>query len=396
MKNSFNIIAKPIGAICNINCQYCFYLEKEKLYPSENNWIMTDEVLEKFTRQYIEHQNSETINFVWQGGEPGLAGIDFYKKAVQYQKKYANEKKIENSFQTNGIFLDDTWCKFFADNNFLVGISIDGPKNLNDKYRIDRKGNSTFDAVIKGINSLLKYSVDFNTLTVVSRTNSYHPLEVYNFLKEVGSKFIQFIPAVEKINTKNSKYNSYLDLPVTGWSIEPLQYGNFLCEIFDEWIKKDVGEYFIQTFDVALERWCNMPSSLCIFAETCGDALAIEHNGDLYSCDHFVNQENLLGNIKNQPMSSLINSDHQIKFGCDKNELLPNYCKQCEFKFACNGGCPKDRFIKSPEGEDGLNYLCQGYKKFFSHISPSMNFMKNELAHTQPPSNVMRWFSTED
>lgn len=357
---------------------------------------MSDAVLESFIRQYIESQPTGTVQFLWQGGEPILAGLSFYKKALEFQTKFCGDKKIENAFQTNGILLDDEWCEFFAANDFLVGISIDGPKHLHDHYRVNKGGNPTFDQVMKGFAYLKKHNVRFNTLTVVNRINSYHALEVYTFLKDIQSEYMQFIPAVEQIKTKIKKdyYNS--DLIVTEWSVEPLQYGKFLCEIFNEWVKKDVGKYFIQSFDVALESWCGVPSSLCVFAETCGNALAIEHNGDLYSCDHFVFPEYFLGNIQQTSLRSLTSIEVQQKFGRDKKDLLPDYCKKCEFRFACNGGCPKDRFIKSPDGEPGLNYLCQGYKTFFSHIDRHMKFMKNELQYRRPPSNVMQRNFTAD
>jgi len=397
----FSIIAKPIGPICNIDCKYCFYLDKEKLYPEEKSWKMSDAMLENYIRQYIESQPAGLVQFLWQGGEPALLGLSFYEKALELQNKYSNGKYIENAFQTNGILLDDEWCKFFADHDFLVGISIDGPKQLHDYYRVNKKGKSTFDLVLRGIDYLKKHTVRFNTLTVVNRKNSYYPLEVYEFLKEIGSEFMQFIPAVEKKNIEGITIGSTVDLQnlnsiVSDWSVEPDQYGNFLCEIFDSWVKKDVGQYFVQSFDVALESWCGVPPSLCVVAETCGNALAIEHNGDLFSCDHYVFPENLLGNISVVSIGLLAVSEQQEKFGRDKKEKLPGYCLKCEYKFACNGGCPKERFITTPEGEAGLNYLCSGYKKFFEHIGPYMKFMVNELNQKQPPSNVMNLFRTEE
>lgn len=393
VRRIINIIAKPVGPICNLDCRYCFYLNKEGLYPGEENWVMSEDVLEEYIKQYIKYQDGEVVNFIWQGGEPALVGLQFYEKAVKLQEKYKGSKKIENSFQTNGILLDDKWCDFFVRNNFLVGVSIDGPQYLHDKYRLNKGGKPTFDSVLKGIDLLKKHSVEFNTLTVVNRDNSYHPLENYNFLKDIGSGYMQFIPAVEKyeINQKTipNKYNSSSN--VTEWSVEPVQYGNFLCEIFDEWVRNDIGNYFIQIFDVALEAWYGMPPGLCIFSETCGSALAIEHNGDLYSCDHFVYPENKLGNINQQQTGTLIFSKQQIKFGQDKKDKLPDCCLGCKIKFACNGGCPKDRFINVPGEEFSLNYLCEGYKHFFTYISPYMKFMVNELIHRKSPANVMEW-----
>jgi len=394
--NVFHVMAKPIGPICNLDCKYCFYLEKEKLYPGVKNFEMPLNVLESFIRQKIESQDSDLIGFAWQGGEPTLLGVDYFKKVVELQKKYANGKKIENSFQTNGVLLNDVWCGFFLENNFLVGISIDGPKELHDKYRVYKGGQSSFEKVMLGISYLKKLNVNFNTLTVVNKENSYHPLKVYNFLKEVGSGFMQFIPVVERI-TNSKRENLKLVLPgykgsseVTDWSVEPLQYGNFLCEIFDDWVKKDVGRYFVQIFDVSLESWLGLKQSLCVFNKTCGNALAMEHNGDVYSCDHYVYEENKLGNIIEHPLESLVYSQQQINFGNDKADTLPNFCLQCEVRFACNGECPKHRFIKTPAGEERLNYLCAGYKKFFNHIDPYMKFMANEFINERPPSNVMK------
>ncbi|MEW6195164.1 MAG: anaerobic sulfatase-maturation protein [Bacteroidota bacterium] len=410
--DSFQVLAKPIGPICNLDCKYCFYLEKENLYTYEisnnkQNFRMPLGILEPFIKQKIKGQDVDTVSFVWQGGEPTLLGVDYFKKVVEFQKKYSDGKKIENGFQTNGILLNDEWCGFFSENNFLIGISIGGPKELHDKYRTYKGGQPSFDKVMNGIAYLKKHDVQFNTLTVVNKENSYHPLIVYNFLREAGSGFMQFIPVVERIsdspeneklmnNTQTKELK--LVLPeydgtahVTDWSVEPIQYGNFLCEIFDEWVKKDVGKYFVQIFDVSLESWLGLKQSLCVFNETCGKALAIEHNGDVYSCDHYVYPENKLGNIIDMPLESLVCSDSQKKFGNDKKDKLPNYCLNCEFRFACNGECPKHRFTKTLDGENGLNYLCAGYKKFFKHIDPYMKFMANELLHKRPPANVMNW-----
>ena len=400
MKNSlaFNIITKPTGPICNLDCTYCFYLEKEKLYPQNKNWRMNENILEEYIKQYISAQAVNEITFVWQGGEPTLLGVEFFQKAVELQIKYANGKTVFNSFQTNGILLNDEWGKFLSENNFLVGISIDGPKEIHNKFRKLKGGQDSFDQVMKGILLLKKYNVEFNTLSCVHRDNSYKALEIYNFLKEIDSRFMQFIPIIERqsIHQNNNELNLISpeysgEAVVTDWSVESLQYGKFLSEIFDEWIKEDVGNYFVQIFDLALESWLGQQSSLCIFRETCGNALAIEHNGDLYSCDHYVYPENKLGNIMSDLLSNMVDSGKQTKFGLDKKMNLPNYCKNCEYLFACNGECPKHRFIKTPDGENNLNYLCSGYKYFFSHIDPYMNFMANELLNKRPPANVMKW-----
>ncbi len=394
----FHIMAKPSGPICNLDCKYCFYLEKESLYPKTTNWKMTEDVLETYIRQYITSQDAPLINFAWQGGEPTLLGVDFFRKVVELQKKYADGKQIENALQTNGILLDDRWGEFLAENKFLVGLSIDGPRELHDRYRVDKGGQPTFDRVIRGLHYLTRHGVEFNTLTVVQKDNSYQPLKVYRFLKEVGSGFMQFIPIVERITPTPGADGLVLIGPhfekeaqVSEWSVEPEQYGKFLCAIFDEWVRHDVGRYFVQFFDVALESWLGMDASLCIFAKTCGRAMAIEHNGDLYSCDHYVYPGNKLGNITEQPLRALVDSPAQVKFGLDKLDSLPQYCRICEVRFACNGECPKHRFIRTPDGEDGLNYLCAGYKLFFKHIDPYMKFMAEEIRHERAPANVMGW-----
>jgi uncharacterized protein len=378
VKKSFNVMAKPAGPLCNLDCTYCFYLEKKNLYPSQKNFSMPLNILEKFIRQYIEGQDADIISFTWQGGEPSLLGVDYFKKAVKLQKKYADGKRIENSFQTNGILLNDEWCSFFAENKFLVGLSVDGPEILHNTFRKYNNGLPTFDKVMKGLGYLKKHNVSFNTLTVVNKRNSYFPLEVYNFLKEIGSHYIQFIPVVER-NADG----------VTSWSVEPHQYGTFLCEIFDEWVKEDVGKYYIQIFDVSLESWLGYEQGLCVFNKTCGRAVVLEHNGDVFSCDHYVYPEYQLGNINKNSIRDLVFSEKQVQFGEEKRSRLSQYCLNCEVLFACNGGCPKNRFIKTPDGEESLNYLCPSYKKFFSHIDPYMKFMANEFLHMRPPANVM-------
>lgn len=401
-KKAFHIMAKPMGAICNLDCTYCFYLEKENLYPG-SNFRMPEQVLEEFIKQKIEANDTPGVNFAWQGGEPTLLGIAYFEKVVELQKKYSNGKKIDNTFQTNGILLDDKWCEFFNRNNFLIGLSIDGPEDLHDKYRVNKGGKPSFDQVVKGIELLKKHEVEFNTLTVVHDLNSRYPLEVYNFLKEIGSGFMQFIPIVERKAVSSTNVNLTLVSPdckgnaeVTDWSVKSEEYGNFLIKIFDEWVRKDAGKYFVQIFDIALEAWYGQEPGLCVFRETCGDAMAIEHNGDLYSCDHYVYPENKLGNIMEEHLSILVNKPQQQKFGVDKLMNLPKYCLDCEVRFVCNGECPKHRFTKTPDGEDGLNYLCAGYKKFFTYIDPYMKFMANELKHERAPANVMKWAKEKD
>lgn len=399
----FHVLSKPIGPICNLDCKYCFYLEKEVLYPDTSRWAMPADVLESYIRQYIHQQNTDMIHFAWQGGEPTLLGVDYFRNVIALQAKYANGKRIENAFQTNGVLLNDEWANFFAENNFLVGISIDGPGELHDAYRVDKGGQPTFDRVMRGVSFLKKHSVAFNTLTTVHRKNSRHPLDVYRFLKESGSGYMQFIPIVERISTHTTQDGMVLVSPsfsdrarVSDWSVEPVQFGRFLTTIFDEWVRNDVGKTFVQLFDVSLEMWLGMDASLCIFRKTCGSALAVEHNGDLYSCDHFVYPENRLGNIMHQALGEMVESPQQIQFGHAKNDTLPKYCQQCEVRFACNGECPKHRFATTPDGEAGLNYLCAGYKKFFTHIDPYMKFMAEQLRRQRAPANVMEWVRLRD
>jgi serine-type anaerobic sulfatase-maturating enzyme len=394
---TFHVMTKPIGPICNLDCKYCFYLEKENLYPNTKHWAMDPEVLERYISQYIAAQSSENVDFAWQGGEPTLLGVDFFRTVVSLQEKYAVGKAIHNALQTNGTLLNNEWGEFLARNHFLVGVSIDGPRELHDFYRVDKGNAPTFDRVMRGIGKLKEFSVDFNTLTVVNRRNSAYPLEVYRFLKEIGSGFMQFIPIVERKATAPDADGLVLIQPsfegsaeVTDWSVEARAYGEFLARIFDEWVRHDVGRYFVQHFDVALESWLGAEASLCVFRRTCGAALAMEHTGDLYSCDHFVYPENKLGNIADTALEQMVASAQQQKFGHDKLDTLPRYCRECTVRFACNGECPKHRFIMTPDGEPGLNYLCAGYKYFFSHIDPHMRFMAAELRAGRAPANVMQ------
>jgi len=400
--NAFHVMAKPIGPLCNLDCKYCFYLEKEKLFPANENFKMTDEVLETYIRQYIGQQNLPEISFAWQGGEPTLLGVDYFRKIVAFQNKHAGGKRISNAFQTNATLLDDEWCSFLAANHFLVGVSIDGPPKLHDSYRVDKKGGATYERVAHGIKFLKKHGVEFNTLTVVNRLNSKKPLEVYRFLKQIGSGFIQFIPLVERLPDAEAKKLGLdlampLDsdaeekkrLPVTDWSVEPKQYGEFLVAIYDEWLRHDVGKVFVQLFDVTLGNWIGSPPSLCLFSPTCGTAMAMEHNGDVYSCDHYVYPQYRLGNVLNKTLGEMVNSDEQRKFGKDKSDTLPAYCRECEVRFACHGECPKHRFLHTPSGEPGLNYLCAGYKRFFKHVGPSMRGMADLLRQNRAPAEIM-------
>ena len=399
----FHVLAKPIGPICNLDCKYCFYLEKESLYPQVEKWAMREEVLDSYIRQYIEAHDSAVVNFAWQGGEPTLLGVEYFRKLVQIQKKYANGKRIQNAFQTNGVLLNDDWAALFKENEFLIGLSIDGPRELHDTYRVDKGGQPTFDRVVRGMETLKRNGVEFNTLTTVHAGNADHPLEVYRFLKQNGSGFMQFIPIVERIAHHVTSDGLQLISPdfsgaarVAPWSVEPRQFGRFLCAIFDEWVRNDVGRYYVQLFDVSLETWSGMEASLCVFRKKCGAALAIEHSGDLYSCDHFVYPKNRLGNIMESPMAELAGSEQQRQFGDAKESTLPKYCRECDVRFACNGECPKHRFLTTPDGEAGLNYLCAGYKMFFHHVDPYMRFMAAELAAQRAPANIMRWIAARE
>jgi uncharacterized protein len=396
-------MTKPIGPLCNLDCTYCFYLEKEELFPKNENFKMSDEVLESYIRQYIEAQDVPEISFAWQGGEPTLLGVDFFRKVVALQARYANGKVIQNALQTNGTLLNDEWGEFLAENRFLVGLSLDGPPKLHDAYRVDKKGGKTYARVVAGLRMLKKHQVEFNTLTVVNRLNSRHPLEVYRFLRDLGSGYIQFIPLVERLADQEATKLG-LDLatpprvdeegekrlPVTDWSVEPRQYGEFLTTIFDEWVRHDVGRTFVQIFDVTLGNWMGFGPGLCVFSEKCGSALALEHNGDLYSCDHYVYPRYRLGNILNHSLGAMAGSEEQKKFGSDKADTLPQYCRSCEVRHLCHGECPKHRFIRTPDGEAGLNYLCAAYKRFFTHSGPAMRRMGALLDAGRAPAEIMR------
>jgi uncharacterized protein len=403
MPPAFTVMAKPSGPACNLHCHYCFYTEKEHLYPGKQHYRMSDELLELFIRQKIEAHKSSQVHFAWQGGEPTLLGVPYFEQVVELQKKYANGKSITNSFQTNGVLIDEAWCRFFAQNQFLIGISIDGPGHLHDRHRLNKNGRSSFDQVIHAIRLLKEYRIEFNTLTVVHWDNSGSALEVYNFLKEAGSGFMQFIPIVERQATRRGREGLALISPdsdekaiVTEWSVDPVQYGQFLSTIFDEWVRYDVGKVFVQHFDVALEMWLGLPASICVFGHTCGQAIVIEHNGDTYSCDHYVYPVNKLGNLSRTTLAEMLVSDQQRKFGRDKLTLLPSACHSCEVRFACNGECPKHRFVKVEGEPHRQNYLCAGYRYFFNHIDPYMRFMANEYGNGRAPANVMNWIKHRD
>lgn len=394
-------MTKPVGPICNLNCTYCFYLEKEKLFGETEQFRMSDEVLDAYIRQYIEQQDVPEVSFAWQGGEPTLLGVDFFKKVVLLQKKYAGGKRITNALQTNGTLLDDAWCSFLAENQFLVGLSIDGPPDLHDAYRVDKRDRPSSEKVLRGLEFLQKHKVEFNTLTVVNRRNSREPARVYKYLKEIGSGYIQFIPLVERDADAVAK-NLGLDLSlppdlqriernrmVTEWSLLPEDYGEFLVQVYNDWVRHDVGKTFVQFFDVALGNWVGQTGALCVFSPTCGTAMALEHNGDLFSCDHYVYPKYKLGNIMNQTIRDMVESPEQRKFGRDKLSTLPKFCRECSVRFACHGECPKHRFMKTPDREPGLNYLCPAYKRIFKHMKPTMDIMASLLRAGRPPSEIM-------
>jgi serine-type anaerobic sulfatase-maturating enzyme len=392
----FHVLGKPSGATCNLDCTYCFFLSKEKLYPN-SRFRMSDDLLETYIRQVIESQRVPEVTIAWQGGEPTLMGLDFFKRSLEYVKKYARPGiTIQHTMQTNGILLNDAWCDFFHEHHFLIGLSLDGPQAMHDTYRVDKGGAPTFHKVMRAARLLQAHQVEFNILTTVNAANADHPLEVYRFLRdEVGAQFMQFIPIVERIN-EHGEIGFQEGNKVSERSVKPEQWGTFLITIFDEWVRHDVGTVFVQMFDAALASWYGVPPSLCIFSETCGNALALEHNGDLYSCDHFVEPNYLLGNIKQKHMIELVASDQQRQFGLNKRDSLPRYCRECEVRFACHGECPKNRFLETPDGEPGLNYLCAGYKAFFLHVDKPMRIMSELLRRDRAPAEVMLVLAAEE
>lgn len=373
------VMLKPVGAICNLRCEYCYYLEKKELYPDDKRFTMSDQLLEKFTEEYINSQTTSEVNFTWHGGETTMRPIEFFRKALQYQQKYARGRQILNVLQTNGTLLNDEWCKFFKENNFLIGISVDGPQHCHDKYRKTKDKRPSFYKVMKGVELLKKHGVEFNIMGVVNDYNVDYPLEFYNFFKSIGVQHIQFAPIVER-----------MDGEMAPWNVPAGKWGDFLIAIFDEWVKQDVGKIFLQIFDSALANWVGVSPGMCIFAQKCGHAGVMEFNGDVYSCDHFVYPEYKLGNIHSSSLLDMMYSPRQVKFGNDKYDKLPRQCKECKYQFACTGECPKNRIIKTKDGEEGLNYLCEGYYKFYDHIAPYMEYMKNELTQERPPANIMR------
>ena len=392
----FNIMAKPIGPRCNIDCTYCYYLEKEKQFPTEKKFRMADEVLESFVRQLIEaalEAGMPEAAFAWQGGEPTMLGVDYFRKIIKLQKKYAPAGlKVTNALQTNGILLDEEWGAFLHDNEFLVGISIDGPKKVHDQYRIDRAGRPTFDAVMRGLEVLQRYGVKHNALNTVHRASAGKGKVVYRFLKRLGIEFVQFIPIAERNGASGlagpPQVNIHPATSITDWSVSPHAYGKFLCEVFDIWFKGDIGKIFIQHFDVMLAKWLSLPGGLCLFAEACGDGLAMEHDGSLYSCDHYVYPQYRLGRITEIPLREMLWSERQRRFGLEKADPLTAQCRACSYRFACNGGCPKHRFARAHDGESGQNYFCQSYTMFLRDAGDRLNDMARLIAAGRPAADV--------
>jgi uncharacterized protein len=409
---SYHVLVKPTGAICNLDCKYCFFLSKEMLYPG-SRFQMADDLLETYLRQLLEGHQDPDVALAWQGGEPTLMGLEFFERSVEICEQYKKPgQRVLHTIQTNGTTLDDDWCAFFKKHSFLVGLSVDGPKELHDVYRVNKGGAGTFDQVIRGLDALKRHNVDFNILCTVHAANQHYPLEVYRFFRdELGARHIQFIPIIERVTeallpAANLGWSERPggDRPlytldgnlVTGRSVQPEPYGRFLVAIFDEWVRKDVGTVFVQHFDSALANWLGVFGAVCIFTETCGQALALEHNGDLYSCDHFVEPRYKLGNIQDTHLVQLLASPQQIQFGRDKRGTLPRYCRECDVRFACHGECPKNRFIHTPDGEPGLNYLCAAYKAFFTHIDRPMKMMAGLLRRGRYADEVMGLLAQEE
>lgn len=389
------VMLKPAGAHCNLACKYCYYLEKNKLYPTAQRHLMSDEILEQFTREYIEAQTMSQVLFTWHGGEPLLRSIDFYRKALSLQQKYAGGRRIDNVIQTNGTLLTDEWCEFFAQNHWLVGISIDGPQPDHDHYRLTAAGKPSWKKVMQGIKLLKKHGVEWNAMAVVNAYNANHPLEFYRFFKENGCQFLQFTPIVERL-TRHEDGRTLASLAdkdeisLSEASVAPEQWGYFLCAIFDEWVRKDVGKIFVEIFDCTLANWMGISPGICAYSKECGHAGVMEHNGDVYSCDHFVFPEYKLGNIRDHSLIDMLYGEQQQEFSRLKHSSLPRQCKECDMEFACHGECPKNRFMKDKYGDSGLNYLCPGYYHYYQHVAPYMDYMKQELMAQRPPSNIMK------
>lgn len=387
------VLAKPVGASCNLRCKYCYYLEKSHLYRNAPARVMSDELLERFVQEYIQAQTMSQVLFTWHGGEPLMRPLSFYRKAVALQERYAFGRQIDNTIQTNGTLLTDEWCEFFKERNWLVGISIDGPQEFHDEYRRTASDKPSWQKVMRGIRLLRKHGVEWNAMAVVNDFNAGYPLEFYHFFKEMGAKYIQFAPVVERMAAhSDGRHLATLvdqECPVADFSVSPAQWGDFLCAIFDEWVRHDVGQTYVEIFDCTLANWVGERPGICVYAKECGHAGVMEFNGDVYSCDHFVFPEYKLGNIRDRTLVEMLYGEQQRQFSCLKHASLPKQCKECEWEFACHGECPKNRFVNDRYGNPGLNYLCSGYRHFYEHVAPYMDFMKKEFMNQRPPANVM-------
>ena len=399
---AFNLMMKPAGSLCNLDCHYCYYLDKAEIYGGHEPKMSYD-MLETTIREYIKANDVDEVTFNWHGGEPLVLGLDFYKKAVELERKYADGKKIHNTLQTNGTLINYDTAEFFRDNNFLIGVSIDGPKDIHDKFRKDKGGFPTFDKVIKGIGILQRCGVQFNTMSTINKASEGRGLETYQFLKHIGSTFMQFMPVVEHVKypvdasgKALKKMRPYIVDPATDgaelarWSVSSIGFGKFMCDIFDYWVRHDVGRYFVNLFDATLANHCNVMPGTCVYAKVCGGNSIIEHNGDIYPCDHFVYSKYKLGNINEKSLREMMTSSEQIKFGLDKRGMLPSKCLKCKYEYLCHGECPKHRFNTTDKGETGLNALCKGYKLFFAHVAPYMDKMKSLLQSGRPASEIMK------
>ena len=397
-----HVLAKPIGPVCDINCTYCFYLEKRALFGKTEHYRMPDDVLAAYIEQYIEAQPTPVVEFTWHGGEPTLLGVEFFRRVVELQQPFRDRKEIKNSLQTNGMRLTDEWCEFFKANDFFIGVSLDGPQAIHDTYRKDRHGAGTFERVMDGIRLLQKHQVEFNALACVGRETALHPLEVYRFFRDAGVRYIQFTPIIERLPDAPTQARGLWLAPpavldraepntqVTPWTVEPEKYGDFLVAIYEEWVRHDVGEMFVMNFEWALNAWLGNDSPICIFSRRCGRAVALEHNGNVYACDHYVYPEYQLGNVLKDKLGAMVDESVASGFGPHKETSLPRWCRECEVLTSCWGGCPKHRFATSPHGEPGLHYLCAGYKKFFLHIRKYQRAMTTLLENGLPASMVMQ------
>lgn len=388
------VMLKPVGAACNLRCKYCYYLEKKNLYHPGEPSMMTEELLEQFTREYIEAQSMSQVLFTWHGGEPLMRPLSFYKKALELQRKYAGGRRIDNVIQTNGTLLTDEWCEFLTENHWLVGISIDGPQEFHDEYRRTQTGRPSWLKTMNGIKLLNKHGVEWNAMAVVNDFNADYPLDFYHFFRDNGCTYLQVTPIVERIvrhadGRHLADINDPEDAPLADFSVTPEQWGHFLCTIFDEWVRRDVGQFYVETFDCILANWVGQAPGICVYARECGHAGVMEHNGDVYSCDHFVFPEYKLGNIRSKSIAEMLYGEQQRQFSQLKHASLPRQCRECKFEFACHGECPKNRFVRDKYGEPGLNYLCRGYHSFLEHVAPYMDYMKRELDNQRPPANIM-------